>query len=401
MRRNKLTFLKGLCIGSIISVLVLIVILYGVHLINGRKKEVDNPHGTEALEDKETETHKKELDDADEEDDEDEEVIEAQTLVDLEAFAAYQDLEMYTYANLQEDIELIKEAYSKLIVVDSLGTTVDGRELYHFVIGNPEAETKLFFNADIHGREYMTGQLLMKQVVTYLQHVSMEDSYQGDAYKNMWDSCAVHVVPMINPDGVTISQYGLAGLNSEEVRNHVESIAIRENGGGDTSYYRRWKSNANGVDLNRNFDALWETYNDGVGLPSADFYKGTSIGCEAESAALIALTKEEMFDATICYHTKGSVIYWYFGQEGALYEETEALANVVSEATGYPTYENYESLDPAGYKDWCIHKLDIPGLTVEVGKDTSPVPPEQFGRVWEENQYVWEEVIRWALDERL
>lgn len=424
MKRNKLTFLIGLCIGGAISLFILTIVLIGGRWMNKRKENFNNPQGIEVLEDKETEIHsndpemdsdgsrecnKNEKEDNLSEEDKketpveadvdlDENLIEEQTEFAIEEFAVYQDLEMYTYENLQADIDLLQKTYSDLLMVDSLGTTADGRELYHFVIGNPKAEKKLFFNANIHGREYMTGQLLMKQVVTYLQHVKMQDVYEGSAYTDLWDSCAVHVVPMINPDGVTISQFGLDGLQSEVVRKHVESIAIREHGVEEFSYYRRWKSNANGVDLNRNFDALWETYDDGVGLPSADFYKGTSIGCEVESAALIALTEKEMFDAAICYHTKGSVIYWYFGQEGQLYEETKELADLVSKTTGYPTYANYENLDPAGYKDWCIHKLDMPGLTVEIGRDDSPVPPEQFDRVWEENQYVWEEVIRWTLD---
>lgn len=46
----------------------------------------------------------------------------------------------------------------------------------------------------------------------------------------MYTYCAVHVVPMINPDGVTISQYGLSGLKTQEARSHIEAIAQREGG---------------------------------------------------------------------------------------------------------------------------------------------------------------------------
>ena len=33
----------------------------------------------------------------------------------------------------------------------------------------------------------------------------------------------------------------------------------------DNDYLEQWKSNANGVDLNRNFDALWDSYADPAG----------------------------------------------------------------------------------------------------------------------------------------
>ena len=54
---------------------------------------------------------------------------------------------------------------------------------------------------------------------------------------------------------------------------------------------------------------------------------------------------------------------------------------------------NYEYLDPAGYKDWAICEKNIPSLTIEIGKETSPVPFEQYTDIWKRNQYVWEETL--------
>ena len=299
---------------------------------------------------------------------------------------------MYTYDNMQKDLELLPLLYGDYVTVDSLGQTADDRQLYHIIIGNSASEHKIFINGSIHGREYMTTQLVMKQTVTFLQHVSAGDSYEGYSYKSLLENTAIHVVPMVNPDGVSISQFGLSGLLREASRQKVKEIASLDGSAAEGYYLTRWKANANGVDLNRNFDALWESY-EGSGHPSSDHYKGASIGCETESAALIALTQQEMFDRTISYHTQGSVIYWYFGQTGALYDETLDFANCISDATGYPADANYEYLDPAGYKDWGICKLEIVGLTVEIGRETSPVPAAQFSDIWERNRYVWEETI--------
>ena len=98
---------------------------------------------------------------------------------------------------------------------------------------------------------------------------------------------------MINPDGVSISQMGLEGCLTEETRERVLEISRLDGAQDMNAYLRRWKSNSRGVDLNRNFDALWESYNDGLGRPSADHYKGTAPGSEPEAAALAALRQWE------------------------------------------------------------------------------------------------------------
>lgn len=313
--------------------------------------------------------------------------------VNSEELRVNRETELYTYEDLQEDIALLSEWYPDLLSCDSLTETFDGRELYHLVIGDPHAEKKIFFNGGIHAREYITSPLVMKQAAAYLEHIAAGDSYREISYQHFWEDVQIHVVPMVNPDGIAISQKGLEGIQTEKAREQVENIARLDGQSPEGSYLTGWKANANGVDLNRNFDALWEEYQDPAGHPSADHYKGESPGCETESSALIELTEAEDFDRTVSYHTQGNVIYWYFAQEGQLYTDTLEFAQRISRLTGYPTDGNYQSLDPAGYKDWAISSQGIPSLTIEVGRGTSPVPLEQFAAIWRENEYVWEETL--------
>ncbi len=219
-----------------------------------------------------------------------------------------QDPRFYTYQNMLEDTELLLQLYPDLVTQDSIDTTADGRMLMHYVIGNPDAPKQIFINGAIHAREYLTFQLVMKQMCVYLEHIRQNDSWEGLDYQTMWDQVAVHVVPLVNPDGVQISQFGLDGLQNEEVRNGIQTLAANDGTAVTTSYLDHWKANASGVDLNRNFDAYWESY-EGTGYPSSDHYKGTAPGSEPESAALIRLTEEQHFLYTISYHTQGHVIY--------------------------------------------------------------------------------------------
>lgn len=308
-----------------------------------------------------------------------------------------QDPSMYTYADMVSDTAIINALYSGYVTQDVIGYTADGRELIHFVVGNPNAGTQIFINGAIHAREYLTAQLVMKQMVTYIQHVVNGDSYGDISYQTMWENCAIHVVPMVNPDGVSISQLGLEGINNASVLEGVYNIAAAD-GVEITDYYLdTWKANAVGVDLNRNFDAYWEEYSDPVGHVSSDHYKGTSPGSEAESAALISLTQSCNFSYTISYHTQGQVIYWCFDNMDAIYDKASAWASQLSAATGYYLDSNYEVIVPAGYSDWTIYRCQIPSVTIEVASGESPYLSDQFAQVFAENSTVWELTVAAAI----
>ena len=295
---------------------------------------------------------------------------------------------LYTYGEFQRDMAALQKNAGAALRVDEIGQTVDGNKLYDFRVGNPAAERHLLVFGGIHAREYITAQLVMRQLVQLLSDQSTNGSYENIAVRELLSNTEIHFIPMANPDGISISQLGLEGLHTEAVRETVRQIAAKDGKALTESYLRQWKSNANGVDLNRNFDALWESYNDHLGHASADHYKGTAPECELESKALADLTRQFQFDATLSYHTQGEVIYWNFGQEGELKNMSLLLANRVSELTGYRLDGNFQALDTAGYKDWAISKLGIPSLTIEAGHGGNPVDPAQMDAIWRENRDV-------------
>ncbi|MCA5963678.1 hypothetical protein LC724_29575 [Blautia sp. RD014234] len=177
--------------------------------------------------------------------------------------------------------------------VQTVGDTVDGRKLYHVRMGDENAADKVLIFAGIHGREYMTTQLVMEQLGEFVENLLHEDrTYKGYSYSELLRDRALHIIPMANPDGVTVSQFGAEGMRSPGIREQVWEIADEDGARMPwKSYFRRWKSNAEGVDVNRNFDALWEEYVDGIGRPSREKYKGTAPESTKEAQALVNLTK--------------------------------------------------------------------------------------------------------------
>lgn len=284
--------------------------------------------------------------------------------------------EKYTYKKMCKDIEILSKLYEEKLTVSILTETADSRNVYDISVGNPSSDNQYIVTGSIHAREYITTKLVILLMLDLL------DSMENDS------DFLIHFVPMINPDGVSISQLGKKGIQNDSILSQVEQIAQNDGSSIENrEYLRQWKANANGVDLNRNFDAKWDEF-EGNPYPSSGLYKGNFPGCESEAAALISLTENYPVKKTISYHTKGNVIYWYFAQTGELLEETESFATKISNSTGYETDADFESLDPAGYKDWAICQMGIPSITIEVGTGENPVSEYQIDEIYERNKEV-------------
>lgn len=300
----------------------------------------------------------------------------------------------YTYQEMEKDIEIYSKAFPEIMKLKILGKTADDRKIYCFILGREEAGDKILLSGAIHGREYMTSQLLMEQTAEFLAKLCREETYKGYSYKEIMEGKAVYVVPMANPDGVTISQRGPTGLRNPELRKLVWKIGEREGGRMPCGpYYRRWKANARGVDLNRNFQAFWEEYQDLKGQPSREGYKGNAPEDQEESRALAELTRKEKFRRTVSYHSSGEVIYWDFGQKGEFRKICQSFGKRIQGITGYELPEGWDYLDPAGYRDWAVKERNIPSLTIEIGRSESPLPPSAFREILGRNRGVWEETL--------
>lgn len=107
-----------------------------------------------------------------------------------------QSASQYTYSDMQYDLEQINSYYGDGLKISSLGRTADGRDIYHILAGSEKAENNILITGAIHGREYITAQLVMMNLNDLLNAAAQDISC-----KNQLEKTAVHFVPMINPDG--------------------------------------------------------------------------------------------------------------------------------------------------------------------------------------------------------
>ncbi len=300
----------------------------------------------------------------------------------------------YTYSDMTEDLQALQQCYPELLRLQTYGTSLDGRALVAATLGAADAPKQVIITAGMHAGEYINPYLVMLQLDYYLSNYET-GTYGGVTFRELFSQVAFVVVPMVNPDGITMVQQGLNSVRSQELRDGVLAIATRYGAADvDTWIKTYWKCNAAGVDLNRNSDIFtWQDYNEYSGYvqqPDFQFFKGYSPDSEPETQALVALT-ESLSDpvASICVHSRGSIIYWRCYQDGAFADENRKLAQIAADVTGY--YIIDENQFEPSYSNWTILAHGIPTLTVETGLYL-PLPMdigENIGDIYNRNRDLW------------
>ena len=224
----------------------------------------------------------------------------------------------------------------------------------------------MIVQAAIHAREHLTALV----VVCLAKHLVKNDRLPIDG--------GIYFVPMTNPDGVRLCQEGVGFVTDKERKSNLLTI----NGGSD---FTLWKANADGVDLNVNFDAHWGEGAQNGYYKSASNYVGKAPFSAAETRALKEFTERIKPAVTVSYHLKGEEIYWEFDQTGHRRFRDKRYAEAISKYTGYPLVTLSGSV--GGYKDWCIQRLKIPAYTIEVGNDSfqHPFPYSELSRILQQN----------------
>lgn len=286
----------------------------------------------------------------------------------------------YTYESLCRDLAEMARQWPEQVSLDTIGVTALDTPIPVLRIGDADAHFHVLLQAAVHGREHMTAWLL----------TAMADYWLGQGIAEYGDICW-HFIPMVNPDGVRISQTGLLTDAQREIyKNDLKAGYTTLS---EEEYARSWKANALGEDINRNFPAGWEFIDDRTG-PSSARWQGAAPFSAAEAAALRDYTLAYDFDVTISIHSSGSIIYYEYGSRQPANELSEDLGNGVGTVAGYPL-EGCHSVDGAGYKDWAIDSLGIPSLTIEIGCGESALEERELYSIFMRTYRLPGIIARW------
>jgi len=204
-----------------------------------------------------------------------------------------------------------------------IGTSVQSRPIEVYTFGT--GDTDLLFVGGIHGG-YEANSVRLAE--------AMIDEFQVRP-EMIPPAVTVHIIPVLNPDGLALPA--------------TASDADR-------------RFNANGVDLNRNFDCKWAPESS---WRSMTVSAGTAPFSEPEAAALrdyIALTNP---NAAVFWHSRANTVYGSECHAGVL-ESTRLLMNTYAIAANYNTVEKFDAYPITGDVEGWLASIGIPAVTVEL-----------------------------------
>lgn len=266
---------------------------------------------------------------------------------------------MYLYGDLIKDLMRLS---ARGVEIREIGYTHLGHAIPMIRLGRGGYPAVLV-HASVHAREHITSKLVM----------ALTEGFQPT-------HSTFYILPMVNIDGVRIATEGLNWISSEFTRRYISAL---------TPELPLFKANARGVDINVNFTAGWGEGKGNKNYPSSSDYVGPYPESEAETQALVRLTRAVRPVLSISYHAKGEVIYWSYGSRPLYEERFLEIAGKYAESTGYELAVAEGSA--GGYKDWFIEEGFGLGLTIEVGEDrfSHPYPYEDFDNVLKKNEEVF------------
>ena len=253
----------------------------------------------------------------------------------------------YAYDSLEQDLKEIKNRFPDTCIFP-IGKSVLGRDIYALKLGR--GSRRIFYSGAYHGMESLTAKVLVTFAAEFCGMIAAGN------VPDILDGTALYIVPMVNPDGVEIAASG-----------------------------ERWQANSRGVDINHNFDALWELSKKteekyGVTGPGPTRYGGEYPESEPETKAIADFTRENRFDTVIALHSQGEVIYYDFC--GYIPDGTEEILNRFESVSQYKRDKVSGIASYGGYKDWFIRKFKKPGFTIEVGLGRNPLPLSEFDEIY-------------------
>lgn len=226
--------------------------------------------------------------------------------------------------------------------VKKIGVSLEGRAIEAYTYGN--GEKQLVFVGGIHGGYEWNSVLLAYELMDYVKanpHI-------------VPDTLRITVIPSMNPDPVF-------DVSGKEGRFTVADVTTDQKALEDARF------NANGVDLNRNFDCKWQPTST---WKTRTVNAGTAPHSEPESKAFVDFVLTEKPAMVLFWHSQASAVYASFCENGIL-PITNDIYKAYAQATGYKAEEAFTAYDITGDAgDW-LAKIGVPAISVELTDHTN------------------------------
>lgn len=255
----------------------------------------------------------------------------------------------YTHEMLLSELTSLARSYPQ-IKMTTIGHSAKGKPLPALKIG--EGEVKLLYVGTHHGLESITSALLMKFLTELCKCFDSRNMIYGMDPRYIFETRCIYMIPMLNPDGAELCQ----------------------------------QANANGVDLNHNYDAGFEEYKKiekelGITGPAPTRYSGEYPESEPETQAICSFIRALVpFKYIFTFHTQGEEIY--SGYNNYEPKNSVRVAKALARYSGYTHTDPEEAASYGGLKDWYVKEFDLPAYTIECGKGENPLPMDSLSGMY-------------------
>ena len=315
----------------------------------------------------------------------------------------------YTYAEMTDLLNNLKNQYSDIMKLESIGTTYEGRDIWMVKLSDnveeEESEPGVLLMGAHHGDEKPSFEVLIyfiKHMVYNYSKINTDDDGDGlinedpidgidndkdsfldedpseDRVREVINNTQIYIIPMVNPDGV----------NANTRKNRAPNYGPYGDSDEITSY---------GVDLNRNYCYRWylpyifkeNYYFDYLIDDSSYIYRGEKPFSENESTAVKNFVTNKDISISLSYHDYGEwmVFPWMHSSRRVPHEllfrsigENMSRINKY-ELKIYGQYGTQEYLIPRFFgtvgssENWLYSQENIISYTVELCPYRAPTNP--------------------------
>jgi hypothetical protein len=286
-------------------------------------------------------------------------VVFAQTLPSF-----FDDNSYIGYDEMTRRLEEMAKVNSDIVELTSIGKTVENREIWVVKISDnvsqDELEPEFKYIANMHGDEIVGREMLLRFIEDLIQTYKKADEEKDEFDQKVTsfiNNTEIFLIPSMNPDG---AEGGLTGTF------HLPS-----------------RVNADGLDLNRDFD-LYETEN-----------------VAPETKAVMDFLKSRNFALSANFHGGALVVNYPWDGIRAVHPQTDLLIELSEvyrdshrEMSEFPENCLTENCLTNGYKwypvedgmpDWSMLKTNDLELTIELGLEKWPDFVE-ISKIYEDNR---------------
>lgn len=349
-------------------------------------------------------------------------------------------IKSYSYAMMESQISALATKYADKLTVETIGTSVLGRNIKAIILGNPSGKYKAFVMSGQHARESHNTPIILKQIEYYCEN--WDNLFKGELISDIFANAAIYYVPNANPDGMELCRIGINSVPVGDT-SRINSIkaalewkiknSISRNNDvtpdwdlypqivwtGDTgkiaNYVFRnqdmymWKSNANGVDLHYNCyetgynESYVQSYAASEGWRTSfatENYIGPSGFSEPETLAIKNFIESKgLTKYAISYHGRGPTMFWNYKEMGETARRNLMIAQDLADLSKTPYSQSVNG--QVGFAGWfharypnsfsCIYETGWTHFPINPDNnywetsnpfDICPLKDEQFPHIW-------------------